>query len=236
MKINILLCDTFPGLLPPSIPTYVSMFTNLFDRLSDNLEYEVFPVYQGKVPVLLKREELYLITGSNAGAYENEPWIQILLDWIRQANEKTIKLVGICFGHQAIAQALGGKVERAVQGWGIGVRTSNLIDEEALLYFPNGKLSLLYNHHDQVVCLPSNAKRVAISDFCTNESFRIGNHILTFQGHPEYTSEYEKHLIMNHAKEESNEIKGLALQSLKQAEHQGAIVAKWILDFSFKKI
>lgn len=232
MKINILLCDTFPGLLPDYIPSYVSMFTQLFDAVTDTAEYEVFPAYQGVLPDVLRKGELYLITGSNAGAYEKADWIRRLLGWIRMAHEKRVKLAGICFGHQAIAQALGGQVEKAPQGWGTGIRTSELLDKEALPYFPEGVMRLLYNHHDQVVRLPEVAKRVATSSFCVNDSFRIGNHILTFQGHPEYTSQYARHLITNHAPDEPLIVKTQALQSLDMLAHQGFTVARWLIEFA----
>lgn len=232
MKINILLCDTFPGLLPESISSYVSMFTRLFDAVTDEVEYEVFDTWKGVLPASFRRGELYLITGSNAGAYEDADWIKGLINWIRRANEKRVKLVGICFGHQIIAQALGGKVEKAPQGWGIGIRTSKVLGREALSYFPNGEMRLLYNHHDQVVCLPEEAALVATSAFCVNESFRIRNHILTFQGHPEYTSEYARHLLINHAKLESLELKTQALRGIDSLKHQGIIAAQWIINFT----
>lgn len=232
MKINILLCDTFPGLLPSFIPSYVSMFTLLFDRIDTDLEYQIFPAWEGILPTSFHQGELYLITGSNSGAYEQKAWIESLLEWIRQAYSQQVKLVGICFGHQIIAQALGGEVQKATQGWGIGVRTSDLLTEDTKKYFPNSKMNLLYNHHDQVIVLPPNAVRLATSRFCTNECFQIDNCILTFQGHPEYTPEYAKHLIINHASDEPQNIKTKALNSLDTQQHHGSAVAKWILDFA----
>lgn len=108
-KINILLCDTFPGLLPPEIPSYASMFREMFRAVDGSLEFEVFPVMAGILPKELEKDELYLITGSNSSAYDDDPWILELIQWIRDVASLHIKLIGICFGHQVIAQALGAR-------------------------------------------------------------------------------------------------------------------------------
>ena len=81
-KINILLCDTFPGLLPPEIPSYASMFREMFRSVFDSIEFEVFLVMAGVLPKTLERNELYLVTGSNSSAYDNDPWILGLMQWI----------------------------------------------------------------------------------------------------------------------------------------------------------
>ena len=230
-KINILLCDTFPGLLPPEIPSYASMFREMFRAVDGSLEFEVFPVMAGVLPKELKKDELYLISGSNSSAYDSDSWILELMQWVRDAASLHIKLAGICFGHQVIAQALGGEVKRYAGGWGIGIRESVITDEIMHPYFPNNRLRLLYNHHDQVTVLPPDAIAIAHSDFCRYEGFRIGHHILTFQGHPEFTSEYELHLIRNHAQEEDEHVKSEAVKSIKHWNHQGHAVAHFILHF-----
>lgn len=231
MIVNILLCDTFPGLFPPSIPSYLSMFDKVFKSVAASTEIRVFNAYQGELPVTLHSDEIYLIGGCRLSAYDDVAWIKQMIGWIRQAYEMKVKLIGICFGHQVIAQALGGTVNRSPKGWGVGIRKSVLTDNEAMAYFPNKEMRLLYNHHDQVTELPQKAIVVATSPFCTYDSFRISNHVLTFQGHPEYVPEYEEYLITNHAADEPESIKSEALHSLTEATHQGRIVASWILNF-----
>lgn len=230
MTINILLCDTFPGLLPEDIPSYVSMFTNLFDSVKQNITYRVFNSYKNEFPLNLKTNELYLITGSSSGAYEDKEWIKELIGFIRQAYLLKLPLVGICFGHQVIAQALGGSVEISEKGWGTGVRKSRLIDTKAPKYFLSDHMLLHYNHHDQVIQLPPDAIRFATSDFCLNEGFYINNHILTFQGHPEYTDSYNRYLLLNHSQGEELEVVNNALNSFRANKAMGQQAALWMLD------
>ncbi len=229
MKINLLLCDTFPGLLPPEIPSYASMFVDLFRSVSHNAEFEVYEVMNGRLPSETHPDEFYLITGCNRSVYEDEGWIQALLQWIQDAASAHANLVGICFGHQAISQALGGHVEQYKGGWGVGIRESIVLDENLKRFFPEGRMHLLYNHHDQVLKLPNRAITLATSDFCRYEAFRIDNHILAFQGHPEYTSAYELHLLHNHASDEDELIRQRAIASIQKYHHQGKTIAQYII-------
>lgn len=229
MRINILLCDTFPGLLPNYIPSYVSMFTRLFDAVTSDAHYEVYRAMDGSLPEPKADGGIYLITGCNQSVYDDTPWIRQLLRWIVRANEVRACVCGICFGHQAVAQALGGTVQRAEQGWGVGIRESHVVDREARLWFNHARMRLLYNHHDQVTAMPRGARLVATSDFCPVEAMRIGGHILTFQGHPEYVPDYERHLLTNFAADEPDDVKRAALQSLDEMQHDGETVARWVL-------
>jgi GMP synthase-like glutamine amidotransferase len=91
-------------------------------------------------------------------------------------------------------------------------------------------MRLIVNHHDQVTQLPEGAIPLATSDFCRYEGFRIGRHILTFQGHPEFTVDYERHLILNHSENEDDTVKQCALRSLENLQHQGDLAARLLLE------
>lgn len=229
MKINILLCDTFEERLPDFLHSYEETFINLFDSVRQGLNYQVFNVCRGELPTTLHPEELYLISGSRAGAYEDFPWIKTLMGFIREAHKKEMKMAGICFGHQVIAQALGGRVERSEKEWRTGIHTAKIVLPQALKYFPNGTMNLHYNHNDQVMELPAEATLFATSKFCPNEGFIIGSHILTFQGHPEYTSEYNRHCILHNNPDEPEYIKITALESLNRMTAQRKEAAQWML-------
>jgi len=235
MKLNILLCDSFTGLLPSYIESYESMFYCLLDSVSSDMEYRVYDIQKGEFPEEIHTDELYLIPGSRAGAYEETQWVKELLSFIRRAHAAQVNLIGVCFGHQAIAQALGGKVEKSDKGWGTGIRSSKIILPEALNYFPDGIMNLHYNHHDQVIELPKEATLFASSDFCPNEGFVVGNHILAFQGHPEYTADYNRYVILNRAQDEPQMVKEEALRSLDSLSAMGQNAAKWMIDLVSKK-
>ena len=228
--INILLCDTYPGLLPESIPSHESMFYNLFRPVNPRLTFNIYRVMDGELPEQFDPDALYIIPGSNNAAYDDLPWILALQDWIRKAARLQISLVGICFGHQVIAQALGGRVEHYAGGWGVGIREMKVLDADLLPFFPDKKMRLIVNHHDQVTQLPEGATPLATSDFCRYEGFRIGRHILTFQGHPEFTVDYERHLILNHAEDEDDTVKRRALETMEEMEHQGEVVAEFLFE------
>lgn len=234
MTLNILLCDTFAGTLPKEVPSYVSMFINLFDSVNSNVTYHIYDSYNNEFPPNLRSDEIYLITGSNSSIYEEKGWIKNLLSFIRGAFSMKIPLVGIDFGHLAIAHALGGKVASAEKGWGIGIRESRIVDPVARRHFSANQLILHYNHYDQVTQLPRGAVRFATSDFCKNEGFILNGHILTLQGHPEYTDAYLHHLILNHSTDESKEIKEKALNSiyLYKGCAMGQKAARWIMDLT----
>ncbi len=228
-RINILLCDTFPGRLPEFIPNYESLFFDLFASIGEQPSYRIFQTWQGELPSAINSDELYIVPGSLDSAYDNKPWIIALLKWIERAYTRGAKLMGVCFGHQAIALALGGKVQQYEGGYGVGVRVSQVIDERMKPYFPDGQMRLLYSHHDQVTVLPQDAVMCATSDFCRNESFRMGQQVITFQGHPEFTVDYSRHLLLNHCDDIDIEVRQAALQSLVTLTPQGPAAARYAL-------
>ncbi len=229
-RINILLCDTFPGRLPDFIPNYESLFMDLFAAIGEQVTYRIYQTWQGELPQDINTDEIYLVPGSLDSAYSDKPWIVELLKWIERAYALGARLMGVCFGHQAIARALGGTVEPYEGGFGAGIRASQVLDEQMKSYFPNDQMHLLYSHHDQVMTLPPGAVRCATSDFCRNESFRIGHQVVTFQGHPEFTVAYSRHLLLNCCDDVEQSVRVNALKSLELLEPQGPNAARFALD------
>lgn len=230
MHINILLCDTFPGRLPDFIPNYESLFFDLFKSIGVEATYRIYQTWQGELPSTVNPDELYLVPGSLDSAYDDKPWIVSLLHWIEKAYCRGAKMMGVCFGHQVIARALGGEVRKYDGGFGAGVRQSRVIDNEMKRFFPDERMRLLYSHHDQVMALPDGATRCATSDFCLNESYRIGRQVVTFQGHPEFTVAYSRHLLTNCSDDLDEVVRLKALHSLDEMLPMGPAAARFALD------
>lgn len=227
--VNILLCDTFPGRLPDFIPNYESLFMDLFASIGVDVSYSIYQTWQGELPSAINPDELYLVPGSLDSAYDDKPWIVSLLHWIEKAYCRGAKMMGVCFGHQVIARALGGEVRKYDGGFGAGIRASRVIDDEMKRFFPDGTMRLLYSHHDQVTALPRDAVLCATSDFCQNESFRIGHQVITFQGHPEFTVAYSRHLLTNCCDDLDETVKYKALRTLDEMSPMGQSAARFAL-------
>ncbi|SFO83438.1 type 1 glutamine amidotransferase [Tranquillimonas alkanivorans] len=175
MHIGILQTGRAPDDLRDTLGDYPSMFERLLD--GHGLTFTTWPVLDNVFPPDIDAAEGWLITGSKHGAYEDHAWIPPLEDFIRQAHAARRPMVGVCFGHQIIAQALGGKVEKFPGGWAVGRRPYD---------FDGKMLHLNAWHQDQVTELPEGARVLASNDFCRYAALAYGDDIFTVQPHPEY--------------------------------------------------
>lgn len=189
MKIGILRAGHSPEELTESLGNYDEMFEKLLD--GNDFEFETFSVVDGVFPSGAEAADGWLITGSKHGAYEDHPWIPPLENLIRDVHATGKPMIGVCFGHQIIAQALGGKVEKFGGGWSVG-RTEYTLD--------GAPVALNAWHQDQVVELPHDARVVGSSDFCANAMLAYGDSIWTVQAHPEFPAEFIDGLIKTRGK------------------------------------
>ncbi|MFC7665667.1 type 1 glutamine amidotransferase [Methylorubrum suomiense] len=149
MQIGILETGHPPERLGGRFPSYGAMVEAL---IGDGHRYECFDVTAGRWPAAPDVFEAYVVTGSPASVYEPIPWVVDLLAFLRDLDRKT-KLVGLCFGHQALAQAFGGQVERSERGWGLGLHAYTVI-ERAPFMDDAQTIAIPVSHQDQVVDLP----------------------------------------------------------------------------------
>lgn len=189
MKIGILQTGHAPDEVLGTLGNYDQMFEKLLD--GHGLEFETYAVVDGAFPDGPEVCDGWLITGSRHGAYEDHPWIAPLEDLIRAIRDARRPLVGICFGHQIIAQALGGRVEKYVGGWAVGRQD----------YDFNGEtLALNAWHQDQVTALPPGAQVEARNPFCAHAALSYGARIFTVQPHPEFGAAMIEALITHRGK------------------------------------
>lgn len=184
MLIGILQTGQSPDVLREAAGDYPDMFQTL---LKDHgLSFRTYHVEAMEFPADVHACEGWLITGSRHGAYENHPFIPRLEAFIRDAIAAKVPLVGVCFGHQIIAQAMGGKVERFAGGWAVGPQVYD---------FGGEKITLNAWHRDQVTQLPPGAKVVACNDFCENAALVYGTSAFTVQAHPEFRDAFVEGLM-----------------------------------------
>lgn len=172
--------------------TYGRMFERL---LGPELDYVVYPVIDGVFPERVDEADGWLITGSRFGVYDDAPWIRELEGFVRQVVAARVPLVGICFGHQILASALGARVEKAAVGWGLGPHDYAIVERAAWLDGLAERFTLNAFHQDQVLSLPPGARLIARSDFCPYAALAYGDHAMSIQAHPEFDNAYERALI-----------------------------------------
>lgn len=154
-----------------------------------DIEFEYFDLRDDHFPTNDEEEkfDLFMITGSPNSVYDDVKWIRKLEDLIRRLDEKKKNILGICFGHQVVASALGGVVSKNPKGWEFSVCPFKLKDEVKPI-FGKEEINLIYSHQDIVEKLPEGVQNLGGNELTEYQGFIKGNHILTLQGHPEFNS------------------------------------------------
>ncbi|HKX33146.1 MAG TPA: amidotransferase, partial [Blastocatellia bacterium] len=156
MKVGLLECDHVAEGYRRFAGDYREMFTGLLDRYAPDLSLVPFDVCNGELPAAPEACDAYLCTGSRYSVYDRIDWIQALRVFVQRLAEADRPFVGICFGHQLLADALGGEVGRAEEGWGVGVHEIEIERAEDWMQPAQSKCRLQFIHQDQVRRLPEN--------------------------------------------------------------------------------
>ncbi len=189
MLIGILQTGHAPDALAPEMGDYPDMFQRLL--AGNGFTFKTWGVVDGAPLPGIHEADGWLITGSRHGAYEDHPWIPPLEAFIRAAYAGHVPVVGICFGHQIIAKAMGGRVEKYAGGWSVGPTDYD---------FGSEKLRLNAWHQDQVVAKPEAAEVIGTSGFCENAALLYDDRMMTVQAHPEFRSDFIDGLIRTRGK------------------------------------
>ena len=216
-------------------PSYDQMFTLLLKNKIKDWNVDTFNIYENVFPQDLAYYNGFIITGSAYGVYENHLWIKNLFNIIIKIVKIRAPLLGICFGHQAIAQALGGHVIKSSKGWGIGIKEIKTTKRKSFLGDFN-TLNLIFFHQDQVVKLPKEAELLASNEFCNIASFSVGDSVLTLQAHPEFNQNFSIKLL-NARK--ANIESGTYLQAMNEFKglgHDGELIVPNIINFLEQKL
>lgn len=181
-RVGVLECDHVDGRYRSICGDYLDMFAALLD-----LDLVPYDVVNGALPVSVGECDVWLATGSRFSVYDAEPWIARASEFVRDIHAAGSPLVGVCFGHQLLAHALGGRVEH--RGWNVGAIDTHL-DEQDLV--------LLYMHHDQVTALPDGARVAGSHPSCDVAAFEVGTS-RGIQAHPEFSPAYIEALLDDRA-------------------------------------
>lgn len=201
MKIGILNSDTVKIDGAAEFGQYPEMFSKVFWAVEPKIQFKTYEVQFGDYPEDINECDAYLITGSKASCYDDVPWIHALKEFIKALDQSKKKLIGVCFGHQIIAEALGGSVRKSPNGWHAGVDSISL-NKDDLEYGGQGKkFNLVFSHQDEVERLPENATLIAESVSCPIGMFLIENHIFCTQGHIELDKKFAR-MIYDFRKEQ----------------------------------
>lgn len=204
--------------------TYPDMFRQL---LGEGIDYASYDVTAGALPPEPRAHDAYLISGSPAGVYEPLPWIEQASTFLRAARREA-KLVGICFGHQLMAEAFGGHVEKSHKGWGVGLHTYPVVKREPWMDEAS-IISVPASHQDQVVLQPPHTEVIASSIFTPYAALAWRDQpAISFQFHPEFEPEYAKALI--ESRRDRIPDPDSAIASLDRA-NDGYRVGEWIRNF-----
>ena len=192
MNLGILETGAPPGDLQQRFGSYGDMFRRM---LGPTYQYSYYDVRNGQLPAARDAHDAYLITGSASGVYDGDAWIESLKTFVQQLSG-VVPLVGICFGHQIMAEAYGGRVIKSPKGWGAGLHSYE-ISRHAQWMEPDGaSLSIPVSHQDQIVELPEGATVLASSGFTQFAVLEYPQRrAISFQGHPEFSPEYATELI-----------------------------------------
>ena len=235
LKTGLLLADDIDVDARDQYGTYSLMFKQGLDPSGNQINLTSFRVFEGEPLPEIDAFDAYVISGSRYGVYEGYPWIDRLMDFVRRCWQFDKKVVGICFGHQLIAHALGGKTEKADVGWGFGIHSARLTANKSWMTERdtlNGDvMNLIVIHQDQIIELPPGFQTIAENDFCPNSMIVADGKMLGIQGHPEFSKEFCRFRANFRRKLIGEEIFNETLSSLAEKQTHAPTILKWVNNF-----
>lgn len=230
-KVGLLECDHVREELLPIAGDYREMFPALFSQVASDWEFMFYDVCNGHFPGSAAECDVYVCTGSKFSVYDQEPWIERLKVFVKEIYDSGRKYLGICFGHQMLAEALGGKVQKLAVGWCVGVHNFQVLSHEEWMVPARTSFNLLMMCQDQVMEMPPDSTLLAETQDCPIGMFRVGDHMIGIQAHPEFPKAYERALMEIRTERIGKTKVEMGIVSLELPLHE-LTFANWLKNFA----
>ncbi len=191
MTIGLLVCDE----VRPEYRAEFKDYPDMFQALFPDYTFKLYQAFKGELPKSVAECDCFMATGSSHSVYEDLDWIKQTKAFIKAIYEENGYFIGFCFGHQLMAEALGGKVAKSKAGWCVGVHQFRVLRLKKWMRPAKTKVNFLMMCQDQVLKLPKGAVRLAGNEACPNAILQVGDRMMSIQGHPEFTKVYNRTLM-----------------------------------------
>ena len=233
------ICILEAGFINPALenkyPTYTKLFSEFLMTNSRKFSVSSFKIYENEFPKNIQEYNSFIITGSSFGVYENYNWIIKTLKLVNKIISYKKQLVGICFGHQLIIQAMNGLVEKYSEGWSTGINPVKFNIQKPWLPKFNKEIKLISFHQDQVIKIPNFVEHLAETNFCKYYALSIGDYVFTIQGHPEFSNTYALDLLKIKRESIGEKQYFKSKKTLEEQNHQGYLFSTIIANFLEKE-
>lgn len=229
MHIAVLATNTDDSDFAARHPRDVEKFRTLLHGARPEWRVTAFDLPKGEFPATLQGFDGVLIGGSPSSVHDEDAWIERLMGLIRAGFSSGVPLVGACFGHQAIAKALGGVVRPNPGQFVLGTAETEVVSPAPWME-PVARFRLAAAHGEQVTVLPEGAEVIGQTPGCAAAAYRIGDRVFATQYHPEMTPEFLAALVEEFAPKFPAEVGRAARGSLRLGS-EGPRFAEWIARF-----